>query len=782
MKKLILPIIILACFQVITLNGQQIWLDIFDHISIPTTTLEIYDISKDYSGPEYAHIDPDDWYLYEDGDYLFALNNLENYDCQTSLRESFVYLAYDRFYLAGASKETILNTVNSYFQQEGLTWISAVDITIVNNSTMGYIRLNISENTTGSSRYVEFISSESCYIIQESKDVFNVSGPTHVSGAFHPWEEVTISLSGSEPGPSYALVKSNGNKWVAVTAQQGTGSRLSYKVAPTTTPTGYTTYSVRREDYWDVYSSSWWPETMMNGKYSVYLHNIYNSACVDIWGTCYLDPMGDSINFQIRTAEANVKTIQQLFEKYCETGYGSWDGHFKIYILDIEPSPYQIYFEDEMVIHAKLQAAPNLQSYEKESRWHLKSIERNLPLNIIQQAGGSLMQFELKHEIDYNITSCYIYLEDSQAGVEYVLYKDGQPYYAPDQPDILYSITSTGGKVYFDHVFDHGVYTVKGFYEGQCVEMAERIYFMYGASIDSNYIKTRSYRNASMSQYTESATHYDGLGRPIQTVNVSAGGNGNDIIQIVEYDNMGRNDAKGYLPYSRQNLGYKMSAGAAFVQDEYYSTKLADDPDSDYPFSRTEYNGMTVKTYGPGSSGANHPALKESYLNDGSEVISKYVMASNGTSIKCSGIYASGKLSIQKTSKLNLPSDQQVESYTYTNSSGQVVAEETRAGTTMTDRRITYYVYDDMGKQRYIIPPIQSELLPTTTNTETPLTELRKYCYYNEYDDHGRLIKQYVPGAEPSSVIYDKRGRVVMTQDGRQSATDVNQWAFTKYD
>lgn len=43
-------------------------------------------------------------------------------------------------------------------------------------------------------------------------------------------------------------------------------------------------------------------------------------------------------------------------------------------------------------------------------------------------------------------------------------------------------------------------------------------------------------RNATGSTYTDKIDYYDGLGRPIQTIQVKAGGNGQDLVTQTDYD------------------------------------------------------------------------------------------------------------------------------------------------------------------------------------------------------------------------------------------------------
>ncbi|WP_131329497.1 RHS repeat domain-containing protein [Chryseobacterium piperi] len=53
-------------------------------------------------------------------------------------------------------------------------------------------------------------------------------------------------------------------------------------------------------------------------------------------------------------------------------------------------------------------------------------------------------------------------------------------------------------------------------------------------------------------------------------------------------------------------------------------------------------------------------------------------------------------------------------------------------------------------------------------------------CYLYRYDGRGRLVLKKLPGKAWEYMIYDKRDRLIMTQDAMMGAS--KQWLFTKYD
>ena len=96
-----------------------------------------------------------------------------------------------------------------------------------------------------------------------------------------------------------------------------------------------------------------------------------------------------------------------------------------------------------------------------------------------------------------------------------------------------------------------------------------------------------------------------------------------------------------------------------------------------------------------------------------------------------------------------------------------------------------YYVYDDFGLLRYVIPPQTTISLDGSNNSIVTATELALYCYSYKYDSRKRMVRKKLPGADSVLLVYDNRDRLVATQDGvqRSSATASNRdWSFTKYD
>ncbi|WP_456318697.1 DUF6443 domain-containing protein, partial [Bacteroides salyersiae] len=85
----------------------------------------------------------------------------------------------------------------------------------------------------------------------------------------------------------------------------------------------------------------------------------------------------------------------------------------------------------------------------------------------------------------------------------------------------------------------------------------------------------------------------------------------------------------------------------------------------------------------------------------------------------------------------------------------------------------TYYVYDQVGNLRYVIPPALSLAGLTDDSIE-------KYAFIYEYDSKRRCIRKQLPGGVVVTYIYDKADRLRMSQDSNQA--DRGEWTYYKYD
>ena len=84
----------------------------------------------------------------------------------------------------------------------------------------------------------------------------------------------------------------------------------------------------------------------------------------------------------------------------------------------------------------------------------------------------------------------------------------------------------------------------------------------------------------------------------------------------------------------------------------------------------------------------------------------------------------------------------------------------------------TYYVYDNFGQLRYVLPPGVSG---THKESEDIMQQL---AYWYRYDDRGNCILSKTPGVSPSVFKYDSANRLV----AENNANLGDKWRMYFYD
>ena len=301
------------------------------------------------------------------------------------------------------------------------------------------------------------------------------------------------------------------------------------------------------------------------------------------------------------------------------------------------------------------------------------------------------------------------------------------------------------------------------------------IRYAWAQSSDRNYIKTTTYLNETGTSSLKTIQYYDGLGRHVQTVQQNAGpsNNNQDLISIQDYDPLGR-EFRTWLPiYRSANNG------------AYYSGVLANDSKSQYGNDAYAYSepiyepsplNRIIQQYGPGQAWRTAGRqVKTDYLANNSSYPCRYYFVLGENLVKDANDYPANTLYVVKTTD----EDNKV-SYVFTDKLGRVVLQRQIDGTEKFD---TYYVFDDLGKLRFVLPPMASEsLAATSTTTYNPTSNLilNDFAYIYKYNERLLCKEKKLPGADPILYVYDKADRLIFSQDGEQRPT--KSWTFYKYD
>ncbi|RQO80217.1 hypothetical protein DBR40_00950 [Pedobacter sp. KBW01] len=300
--------------------------------------------------------------------------------------------------------------------------------------------------------------------------------------------------------------------------------------------------------------------------------------------------------------------------------------------------------------------------------------------------------------------------------------------------------------------------------------------------------------NLSVAQANRNISYFDGLGRPMQNVQVQASPGGKDIVQPIVYDAYGREVVK-YLPYgakSENNGAYKTDALSQ--QANYYTTSNGSTTGWDgnvvktpNPYSVTVFESSPLnrveKQGAPGAAwqpGTGRTAVSEYGTNVANDV-RKWVVS--GTSASA-GYYEAGKLYRTTIKDENwTPGDGNTgTSDEYKDLEGRVVLK--RVWETATKSLNTYYVYDELGNLRYVLPPAVNLNTDRLSGEITGFYEseavFSDFIYGYHYDGRKRLIEKKIPGKDWEYMVYNTLDQVVLTQDKEQRNS--SEWLFSKYD
>ncbi|WP_443946647.1 DUF6443 domain-containing protein [Pedobacter sp. AW1-32] len=319
-------------------------------------------------------------------------------------------------------------------------------------------------------------------------------------------------------------------------------------------------------------------------------------------------------------------------------------------------------------------------------------------------------------------------------------------------------------------------------------------------STNQNYVLTRTFKRGGitegnvatvlgMCEENQVIQYIDGLGRPLQTVAVNGGLPGHDIVSPVAYDAYGREDKK-YLPYTvwNNNGAYRADAISQGGQAAYYNQPPSGIMPTASPFSKTVFEASPLNRLleqgAPGDawqpvagSTAGHTVKMEYGTNTANEV-KLWTINGNGAS---ASYYAAGKLYKTVSKDENWTSGKNGTTEEFKDFDGRVVLK--RIWENENKSLSTYYVYDDLGNLRYVLPPAVNENGQATLNSFTEAdTNFGYFIYGYHYDGRKRLAEKKIPGKGWEFMVYNKLDQLVMTQDAVQRERSPQEWNFTKYD
>jgi len=321
-----------------------------------------------------------------------------------------------------------------------------------------------------------------------------------------------------------------------------------------------------------------------------------------------------------------------------------------------------------------------------------------------------------------------------------------------------------------------------------------------------NTLMARSLKDVKMA-----TQYFDGLGRPLQTVikqgslatqPVGIEPAATDMVSAVEYDEFGREQYK-WLPYaeaSANNGAFKTSpftAQLSFYNDlngvlkgqgeSYYYSKAVFEPS---PLNRIEKSMSPGINWAGASRGVEQKYWTNTTVDDVkmwtvTNVANSFGIYALNITLNSYGRYNAGEL--YKTVAVDEHSKQVIE---FKDKEGKIILKKIQLTATADDGTgkdyfgwlSTYYMYDDLGNLRCVIQPEAVKAMATANNWALSTIQLNEQCFRYEYDHRNRMIMKKIPGAGTFYLVYDKRDRLVMTQDANMRIGSPAKWLVTLYD
>lgn len=330
------------------------------------------------------------------------------------------------------------------------------------------------------------------------------------------------------------------------------------------------------------------------------------------------------------------------------------------------------------------------------------------------------------------------------------------------------------------------VTTAEGNKTATCIVIVKPQAVELNISADRNYIHTITYTEETSdidpTKGLSQIQYFDGLGRPVQTVQHGITPNAGDLVTYQEYDLFGR-DGRSWLP------AVAAGNGGAYMTLDSYKAKAMVTYDNDSAYSRPVYEASplnrVLEQYGPGKEWySDKKAVRTGYLTNQTKsgtawadsdslVCAQYMTTDNARTVSLSrtGNYKANELYVTR-----LKDEDGNTSYEFKDKLGQVVLTRQINDGKLYD---TNYIYDSFGNLRAVLPPEASDKLLSSSNWTEADTHLNQYAYLYKYDSRNRCIAKKIPGCDWIYYVYDKADRLIYTQDGEQRLEEKNEWTFS---
>ena len=287
-----------------------------------------------------------------------------------------------------------------------------------------------------------------------------------------------------------------------------------------------------------------------------------------------------------------------------------------------------------------------------------------------------------------------------------------------------------------------------------------------------NSVTEHTYTSAGKGTSVTTSTYYDSFGCPVNVVAKGASTDSRDLATMTEYDALDRT--------VKEWLAVPCSAANGPISRRDFLGKSSSEYDDSLAFRESQYelspSAEAVRILQPGVAFSKRPYITSFAGNRQSDAMyrcQRFVPSSDYT-FRTLGSYADGELAVVKT----VDADNRTV-LTFTDWKGNKVLERHVLDGSRGFTADTYYVYDALGKLRFVLPPALDGMTETGGKSWDirSCAPLRQYAYFYRYDHRMLLVEKKLPGAEPVYYINDITGNAVFSQDG--NLRKGNRWNFS---
>ena len=287
-----------------------------------------------------------------------------------------------------------------------------------------------------------------------------------------------------------------------------------------------------------------------------------------------------------------------------------------------------------------------------------------------------------------------------------------------------------------------------------------------------NSVTEHTYTSAGKGTSVTTSTYYDSFGCPVNVVAKGASTDSRDLATMTEYDALDRT--------VKEWLAVPCSAANGPISRRDFLGKSSSEYDDSLAFRESQYelspSAEAVRILQPGVAFSKRPYITSFAGNRQSDAMyrcQRFVPSSDYT-FRTLGSYADGELAVVKT----VDADNRTV-LTFTDWKGNKVLERHVLDGSRGFTADTYYVYDALGKLRFVLPPALDGMTETGGKSWDirSCAPLRQYAYFYRYDHRMLLVEKKLPGADPVYYINDITGNTVFSQDG--NLRKGNRWNFS---